>query len=157
TQPRAPARAPRADAILSATAMGLAVFAILFVLAFVFQNQAQQGVLRQIEMTRPARLQSANLMQALIDIETGERGYLLTDDAGFLAPYDDGRRRLIEQIEGLNNIAARNGDLAPDIEHARTSAMTALAAIDHTLNLRSTHPLTRTQIARELSASKIAM
>src|SRR5262245_14432277 len=114
--------------------MGLAVFAIFFVLAFIFQNQAQQGVLRQIELTRPARLQSANLMQALIDIETGERGYLLTDDAGFLAPYNDGRRRLIVQIEGLNNVAAHNGDLAPDIAHARTSATAALAAIDHTLS-----------------------
>lgn len=157
SQPQAPPRAPRADAILSATAIGLAFFAILFVLAFIFQNQAQQSVLRQVELTRPARVQSADLMQALIDIENGERGYLLTDDSAFLAPYNDGRRQLIVQIEGLHNTATHNGDLAPAIERAQTSATNALAAIDHTLSLRRAHPLTRTQIARELSASKIAM
>lgn len=156
-EPQAPERAPRADAILSATAMGLAIFAILFVLAFVLQSQAQQGVLRQVELTRPARLQSANLMQALIDIETGERGYLLTNDGRFLAPYNDGRRSLIVQLAGLRNTAAHNEDLAPAIARAQSSAAAALAAIEHTLDLRRAHPLTRSQIAEQLSTSKIAM
>lgn len=137
--------------------MGLAVFAILFVLAFVLQNQAQQAVLRRVEVTRPARVQAAGLMQALIDIETGERGYLLTDDALLLTPYNDGRHRLIDQIESLRHTAANNADLAPAIERAQASATRALAAIDHTLSLRRRRPLTRTQIAHELSASKIEM
>ncbi len=137
--------------------MGLAIFAILFVLAFVLQSQAQQGLQRQVELTRPALLQSANLMQALIDIETGERGYLLTDDRRFLAPYNDGRRLLIVQIAGLSNTAAHNENLAPAIARAQTSAAAALAAIDHTLGLRRAHPLTRSQIAEQLSTSKITM
>jgi len=41
----------------------------------------------------PARLQVEELRAAMVDQETGLRGYLLTDDTTFLQPYDDGRVR----------------------------------------------------------------
>ena len=150
-------QAKRADAILIATAAGLAVFAVLFLLAFLWQNQMQQSVLRSVERVRPAREQSAQLMQALIDIETGERGYLLTDDSVFLEPYAEGRRSLLARLQGLDNTAAHSSELAPAVARARASVTRALAAIDHTLDLRRAHSLSRTQIARELSTAKLAM
>ncbi len=157
SQPRGLPQAQRADAILSATAAGLAFFAILFVLAFIWQNQMQQSVLRSVEVTRPARPQSAALTQALIDIETGERGYLLTDDPAFLDPYREGRRNLLAELHDLGDTASNNDELRSNVARAQSSAMSALVAIDHTLALRAAHPLTQGQIAHELSASKIAM
>jgi signal transduction histidine kinase/CheY-like chemotaxis protein len=147
----------RADTILNATAIGLAFFAILFVLAFVWQSQTQQAVVRSVELTRPARLQAAALSQALIDIETGQRGYLLTDDPTFLQPYNSGRRALFAEVQGLGNSAASNRHLANAVVRARASALTALAAIDGTLALRRNHRLSQSEIARELSTSKPSM
>ena len=149
--------APRADAILTALAVGLAGFAVLFVLAFVSQNQTQARVLRRIEVTRPARLQSAALLQALVDVETGQRGFLLTNDTRFLEPYDVGRRDLARQLSALRTTASRNTDLLAPTIRAELSAVAALGAIDHTLTLHRAHALSDAQIARELSSSKSAM
>ncbi|MFZ2031180.1 MAG: CHASE3 domain-containing protein [Vitreimonas sp.] len=149
--------APRADSILTALAVGLASFAVLFVLAFVSQNQTQAAVLQRIEVTRPARGQSAALSQALVDVETGQRGFLLTNDLQFLEPYEIGRRELLRQLEALRATASRNSDLRAPTARAGSSARAALAAIDHTLALHRTHPLSHAEIARELSNSKDAM
>jgi signal transduction histidine kinase len=150
-------KTPRADTILAALAIGLAAFAVLFVLAFVSQNQTQAQVLRRVEITRPARTQSAALLQALVDVETGQRGFLLTNDAAFLEPYESGRREITRQLEGLRTTAGHNRDLLPPIQHVDRSARDALAAMDHTLVLQHAHALSHAEIVRELSSSKIAM
>ena len=41
---------------------------------------------------RPAQVATADLIQAYVDEETGERGYLLTHDLTFLQPYNLGER-----------------------------------------------------------------
>lgn len=41
---------------------------------------------------RPAQIAAANLTQAYIDEETGERGFLLTHDENFLQPYNLGKQ-----------------------------------------------------------------
>lgn len=148
---------PRADTILTVLAIGLAAFAVLFVLAFVSQNQSQAQVVRRVEALRPARLQSAALLQALADVETGQRGFLLTNDARFLEPYELGRGELARQLDALRTTANRNRDLAADSMRVENSARGALAAMDHTLVLQRAHALTRSEIGRELSSSKIAM
>src|SRR5262249_39528705 len=91
------------------------------------------------------------------DIETGERGYLLTDDPSFLQPYNEGRTQLAQELQGLRNTAANNRDLAAAVSRAESSAINALAAIDRTLALQRRHELTSSQIARELTDSKTAM
>jgi signal transduction histidine kinase len=148
---------PRADTILTALALGLAAFAVLFVLAFVSQTQTQVEVLRRIELTRPARAQSAALLQALVDVETGQRGFLLTNDEEFLEPYERGRREITRQLESLRTSANRNHDLFVPIQRVERSAPDALTTMDRTLALQRAHPLSRVQIVRELSSSKIAM
>ncbi|MBI3437253.1 MAG: CHASE3 domain-containing protein [Proteobacteria bacterium] len=161
TQTDAPSPAgpntPPADTILTALAIGLAAFAVLFVLAFVSQNQTQAQALQRIEATRPARLQSAGLLQALVDVETGQRGFLLTRDARFLEPYEIGRRDLARQVAALRDTASHSPDLLEPTNRASNSAETALSAIDHTLTLHHTHPLSDAEIASELLSSKSAM
>ena len=45
--------------------------------------------------------ESARLLSALIDAETGERGFLVTGDDDYLAPYDNARARLPEIMDRL--------------------------------------------------------
>lgn len=56
---------------------------------------------------RPAQMSAADLIKAYVDEETGERGYLLTRDVSFLAPYNAGRQaataahgQLTEELAG---------------------------------------------------------
>ncbi|GAA3528381.1 sensor histidine kinase [Nonomuraea rosea] len=56
------------------------------------------------ERLSPARIEAAQLQNALLDQETGVRGYLLTGDREFLRPYTEGlaaERRSVENIAGL--------------------------------------------------------
>ncbi|WGL51852.1 CHASE3 domain-containing protein [Nocardioides sp. BP30] len=59
---------------------------------------------RLIKHIQPARVAASQLQATLIDQETGERGYALTADPQFLAPYEDGQkseRALVAQIRAL--------------------------------------------------------
>lgn len=46
---------------------------------------------RLIQQLQPARAEAFRLQSAIVDQETGERGYALTADREFLAPYTEGR------------------------------------------------------------------
>jgi signal transduction histidine kinase len=56
----------------------------------------------------PARLEVEQLRAAMVDEETGLRGYLLTRDDSFLAPYESGRvraRRVVDELRtGLGSV-----------------------------------------------------
>ena len=52
---------------------------------------------------QPASVQSRALLVALIDQETGERGYLLTGDNRFLQPYRLGRKEFAERLAELRS------------------------------------------------------
>ncbi len=66
----------------------------------------------------PAAISAADLRAAMIDQETGVRGYALTGDRSFLDPYDEGRRTADEAIARLERYAALEGvsELRPQVE-----------------------------------------
>jgi anti-anti-sigma regulatory factor/CHASE3 domain sensor protein len=53
---------------------------------------------------RPARASSLALAQGYADMETGERGFLLTRDAQFLQPYDSGRENVASAWQRLEQL-----------------------------------------------------
>ena len=50
-------------------------------------------------------LGSLQLERVVVDLETGVRGYMLTGDTRFLAPYDVGRRTLGVRVEALERLS----------------------------------------------------
>jgi CHASE3 domain sensor protein len=49
-----------------------------------------------------------NLLNSLVDAETGQRGFLLTQRAVYLEPYDAGRARIAQQLAELRRMTADN-------------------------------------------------
>lgn len=72
-------------------------------LAYAADRRASANI-SAIEHTFAVRLQIRNVLDDLIDSETGTRGYLLTRDAAFLDPYKRGSTALPEDLEGLQAI-----------------------------------------------------
>jgi signal transduction histidine kinase len=86
-------------------------------------NRTDQVSRQLIDNIQPARVAAYQLQAALRDQETAVRGYLITGDAQFLAPYDEGRQveqqasadiRLLEQdrpelLDDLNAIEQASG------------------------------------------------
>ncbi|GLV54922.1 hypothetical protein KDH_17690 [Dictyobacter sp. S3.2.2.5] len=86
------------------------VFLVCFLLLsssasfYVAQNQQQLGD------QRVAWHDNVNgLLQAMIDQETGLRGYIATGDASFLQPFNDGQRHFASYLQQLKNASASEG------------------------------------------------
>jgi PAS domain S-box-containing protein len=48
------------------------------------------------------------VMRNIVEMETGLRGYYLTDDQSFLGPYNDARAKVTEQLDSLQQLTADN-------------------------------------------------
>jgi signal transduction histidine kinase len=70
---------------------------------------------RLVQQVQPARAEAYRLQAALIDQETGARGYALTGDGQFLAPYTDGQVRERESAAELRRLLPEDTDLLTDL------------------------------------------
>ena len=76
---------------LRVTLAGLFVLLLLAEVALLVSlRRADDATSEQVKVTVPARLAASQLLTSLVDQETGLRGYALTGDKNFLAPYRQG-------------------------------------------------------------------
>ncbi len=68
----------------------------------------------------PSRLALAGLLTALVDQETGERGYIITGQESFLAPYVDGGLRVDARLDELDRLLDHDADLLAGVQRARS-------------------------------------
>lgn len=71
---------------------------------------------------RPAQVETADLIAAYIDEETGERGYLLTGDPSFLEPYTFGERATVTATTRLRHLFANDPESARALERVDQAA-----------------------------------
>lgn len=76
-----------------------------------------------------------NVQIAVLKMETGQRGYLLTDDKAYLAPYEDGRRTIGAALQTLAEFNPASMGLAAEKSIADL-ATSKSAELDQTLALR---------------------
>lgn len=79
---------------------GLALFATL-ALTSAYTMRRVHSAMQERERLHVLQLANTRLMEALIDVETGMRGYVMTYDERFLAPYDAGLRRYPQALRAL--------------------------------------------------------
>ncbi len=98
--------------------------------------------LRALELNRDLSRESEvireleRFVSALKDTETGQRGYLLTGDERYLAPYQDGQTNVTSVAEELQRLGA-SGDLPADgVRRLRDLAVKKLAELEVTIKLR---------------------
>jgi diguanylate cyclase (GGDEF)-like protein len=92
---------------MKSTYFGLIAIAICGVAAFAAGLQVEIW-LRQVdrlltaqEATNERIVALRNMMDAMLDLETGQRGYLLTGQEAYLAPYERGRATLKPALDAL--------------------------------------------------------
>src|SRR4051794_21121366 len=102
----------------------LAAFLVVVVLALGVDVVALQVRARRsdrlIERLAPSRVQLQDLLTSLLDQETGERGYLLTGNPTFLAPYTSGRARSTADLARLQAMVAGDDDLTAGVQRVRS-------------------------------------
>jgi signal transduction histidine kinase len=113
------------ERLMGLAAVLLAASILAIVVALVGLAGLRADVLRDQAEARAARLAVYGLMQGSIDAETGQRGYLLTNDPQFLPPYENGRAEALRHLAQLRETAIRHPDLQDDVENAEVLAQRA--------------------------------
>ncbi|MBO9715208.1 CHASE3 domain-containing protein [Sphingomonas sp.] len=91
---------------LGAAFAGLAAAVLGTIVLFNEQQRAQQWVVHTLQVEE--RLSS--VLSGLQDAETGQRGYIVTQDPAYLAPYYDGVRRIDVDMAALRREVTDNPD-----------------------------------------------
>lgn len=87
--------------------------------AVVNLNDSVRQVVDRID---PARIYAEEYLNALVDEETGSRGYILSGDKSFLAPYDQGITEQATAMAGLDHEVAGDSRLVADSRRAEQAA-----------------------------------
>jgi signal transduction histidine kinase len=101
--------------------MGVVVF-VGAVTAYVLLNRTDEMARELSDDFQPARLAASQLQSALRDQETGIRGYLISADRQFLAPYYDGQRVEHAAAEDIRHHLGRRADLMADLDAIERAA-----------------------------------
>src|SRR5262249_38669932 len=75
---------------------------------------------------------STQLLTALLDAETGQRGYIITHDSALLAPYFGTRHRADSLLEVLRGLTGDNPAQQARLDTLTTRTHARLASIDST-------------------------
>jgi CHASE3 domain sensor protein len=121
----------------------LAIAAVLALIGINFQRGRTnaRAIANAAELRKNAsatELLTSALLQDFVDIETGQRGYLLSGDDAYLRPYHDAQKRMPDHIAQLR--AQLSG--APQTEMAALECVEGIAKqmtaeADETIQLRS--------------------
>ncbi len=99
-----------------------------------------------------ARTSIMSLSQSILDAETGQRGYLLTDRKEYLAPYESALRRIDEAFKVLDSHYGGPNQVEEQLANLHRLTEAKLSEVELTVRL---HQSGKPQTARELILSDI--
>lgn len=116
----------------AAIAIGVVAIAVLIAAWINFQaNEASRLVAKSIDV----RERSEGFLSNLLDAETGQRGFLLTGDETYLAPYNESRFNVLPELDVLEGLVADNPSQVQRIRQARELARQKLVEMNTTIAL----------------------
>jgi signal transduction histidine kinase len=105
--------------VLGAMALLVIVFAVVGAQLLDRTSAISDGLADRVQ---PARVEGVRLQTALLDQETGVRGYVLTHSTGFLQPYTDGTATERTVVAGLRPLISRNDRATADLAALEAAA-----------------------------------
>ena len=90
----------------------------------------------EVVEARAGRAAAIALRSALQDMETGQRGYLLTGDEAYLEPFNAARGAVMEDFEKLRRILEPYPQAKEPMERMRQTVQDKVSELDQTIDLR---------------------
>jgi len=103
---------------LSSAAIAIGVVAIAVLIAAWINLRAIEAA-RLVSQSIDVRERSERFLGNLLDAETGQRGFLLTGDEAYLAPYNESRFNLLPELDVIERLVADNPGQVERIRRAR--------------------------------------
>ncbi|MCU1262661.1 MAG: domain S-box [Bryobacterales bacterium] len=117
--------------------LGSALAALLVIIGLCFASW-QQVITANANVTRTQQLiQDITQVRSLVtDAETGQRGFLLTDDLKYLEPYEQAVGQLPSQLAKLHGLAGTDPELSRDVRDLESLVNAKVAEMKKTIQLR---------------------
>ncbi|HEX4274676.1 MAG TPA: PAS domain S-box protein [Bryobacteraceae bacterium] len=111
---------------------------IVLVIAVLFYAdwRAFQNASKQLDETRQLQQQTDLLLSSITDAETGQRGYLLTGDAQYLAPYDKAVADLPKELDQLARTAAAANREVKQVQFMQMLIRDKMSELKRTIDVR---------------------
>ena len=116
----------------------LLAFAIVFVVVVLFYVdwRSFRAAATQVDETRQLQQQTDKLLSSITDAETNQRGYLLTGDRQYLAPYEKAVAALPGELSVLAATAAATHREVTQVAGIQTLIHDKMADLKRTIDLR---------------------
>jgi signal transduction histidine kinase len=124
-------------ALKTAISLPLAVLAAAFMI-FINEISFQQSTkaVSSMEAAQQTRSAMNQLVRQVLDAETGQRGYLLTGDSGYLEPYKAAVGDITENLNFLRQIFASQPELISDFDTLSRHVSRKMAEMDLSVRMR---------------------
>jgi signal transduction histidine kinase len=117
--------------------LAIALLLVMVVAALAYNNWLRFGRENaQLSETRRLSQEIHNLRSALVDAETGQRGFLLTGRESYLEPYQKGVAHMSAALSDLASAAAAFPDQAVRVEALQSLVQAKLDEMQKTIELR---------------------
>ncbi len=117
--------------------LGFALFALLLILALCFASWRQVvQANREINASQQALVDITQVRTFTVDAETGQRGFLITDDINYLDPYIKALNLLPAQIDKLQRHAKGDSQAERDVRDLSSLVDVKLADLKRIIQLR---------------------
>lgn len=115
--------------------LALAIVGVIVVLFYV-DWRAFQASAKQVDETRQLQQQTDTLLSSITDAETGQRGYLLTGDRKYLAPYVKAVADLPVELSTLSRTAATAHREVRQVAYIQSLIQAKMADLKRTIDVR---------------------
>ncbi|WP_422003151.1 sensor histidine kinase [Reyranella sp.] len=117
--------------------LGVGLLALLAIVGMtIWLNERSQVYFRDVIAARDIRGAAVDLRSALQTAESSQRGYLLTDNEIYLAPYDSARALARQQLDVLKRALAADAPTKPLLERLDTVIGEKVGEMDRTISLK---------------------
>src|SRR5258708_23693609 len=115
----------------------LAVAAVAIIAVLSFQSlQATTATTANLAQTLETLGRLGAVLSTLTDAEAGQRGYLLTGEEGYLAPYPEARDALPDEIKSLRALLGNRPDQRGRLDALESLANLKMAELESTVSAR---------------------
>lgn len=108
-------------------------------------------------VVRDTRVAAVGLRDALRTAEGSQRGYLLTGNEIYLAPFDTAKEQARRQLENLTKILAADAERAPMLARLTTVVAGKIAEMDETVTMKTAGQEAQTQAIVRSNRGKALM
>jgi len=114
---------------------GFAILALAVIRSGLESSRERIEAERWQDHTRAVQIETWRALSALQDAETGQRGFLITGDPDYLAPYESGRKAALASVDELSRLTAGDAEQQERLGALHEVAEAKLAELARTVAL----------------------